>query len=379
MAQVSLTEEHVRWFRAQRLGLVDSTMVTASSVAARLLGAQAQVESCALHGLSARMHSPATASDIAAELSPAGPLVRCWGQRDTMHIYAIEDWPLIIAAQVQWKQSGRRIAPPPDDVIAAGLDRMHSLARPVSREDLFDVMPDAYVEMWQTALTTDRNTALRYATGRIFWVLCRRGDACAAGKSGSQQLYVARNVWYPELAWSLPDSHEANVCLTRRFLALSGPATVTDVAYHFGSNVGDARPWVEALAAETVEVSCGERKGLLALSADLDALREPVGEWPTRMLPAYDMKWMSHKDKTWVTPLKSDEKLVWRKAARVTGCLVHRGQPVACWTAKKRSKAIDVTLEPLSGWSETLLADAQAESHRYAEHLGKREATVKVA
>ncbi len=379
MAQVSLTEEQVRWFRARRLGLVDSTMTNASTVAGRLLGAQAQVESCALHGLAARMSSPSTASGIATELCPGGQLVRCWGQRDTMHIYNVDDWPLIIAGQVQWKQSGRRIASPTEDVIIAGLDRMHTLARPVTREDLFDVMPDSYIDMWQTTLKTDRKTALRYATGRIFWVLCRRGDACAAGKKGSQQLYVARSLWFPELPWSLPKSDAANTALTRRYLAVSGPATLTDVAYHFGANVADARPWVDALQGETTEISCGERRGLLALSVDLDTLRQPIGEWPLRMLPAYDMKWMSHKDKTWVTPQKSDEKQVWRKAARIAGCIVHRGQPVACWTAKKRSKAVDITVEPLSGWSQTMLAKVQSEAQQYAEHLGKKEATIAVA
>jgi hypothetical protein len=118
---------------------------------------------------------------------------------------------------------------------------------------------------------------------------------------------------------------------------------------------------------------------LLALTTDLDALREPIGSWPLRLLPAYDMKWMSHRDKTWVTPLQSDEKQVWRKAARIVGCVVHRGQPVACWTAKKRSKAIDLTLEPLSGWDPSMLTDVRAEAQQYAEHLGKHEANVTVA
>lgn len=65
---LSLTQEQVRWFCARRLGLAVSSLTSAPAVAARLLGAQAQVEWCAIHSLSSRMPALPLATDVADQL-----------------------------------------------------------------------------------------------------------------------------------------------------------------------------------------------------------------------------------------------------------------------------------------------------------------------
>ena len=124
---------------------------------------------------------------------------------------------------------------------------------------------------------------------------------------------------------------------------------------------------------------CGDRTDLLVLAENADELQEAPGEWPTRLLPAYDMKWMSHRDKSFVTPERKDEKAVWGTAARVAACVIHRGKPVATYKTKKRTRAIDITLTPLSGWSTDLLPAIEPEAQRLAEHLGRDEANVAMA
>ena len=229
MATVEVSEEQVRWFRARRLGLVDG-YADPHEAARRILGAQAQVESCALHSLAQRVPANPTADALNAVLEQDRTLVRSWGQRDTMHVYDVNDWSTIISAQQLWPQSGRRLQSPSDAVIEAGLDYMLSVGEPVTREDLFHLIPDDYAQVWRDFLDTDDITARRNATGRIFWNLCRSGDTAAAGKRGSQQLYVARTVWWPDLAWNPPDSEAANIALARRYLAVSAPASAADLA-----------------------------------------------------------------------------------------------------------------------------------------------------
>ena len=379
MNTVTVSEEQVRWFRATRLGLATDGFETPIAAAHALLGAQGQVESSAMLSLSLRTASHPNADALTHALTTDRSLVRCWGQRDTLHVYDAQDWPLIIAAQAAWKQTGRRFPSPDSSVIEAGLQVMLDAAAPVTREDLFHVVPEAYVRSWMDFLGAEHKTAQRYATGRIFWNLTRRGDACAAGKTGSQQQYVARKVWLPDLPWDLPDVDSANLSCVRRYLAISAPASPQDVAYHLGASVKDAKRWLALLETELVAVDSEGRKGLVALAADADALTAEPSAWPTRLLPSYDMKWMSHKDKSWVTPVLADEKRVWRKAAVVAACVVHRGQPVATWTMKKRAKAVDITVEPLSKWSAELQQAIEPDAMRIAAHLGRPSANVLIA
>jgi hypothetical protein len=201
---------------------------------------------------------------------------------------------------------------------------------------------------------------------------------CSGPKRGARVTYPLRERWYPSLDWPALDADAANLALTRRYLGLFGPATVQDVAHYFGAKVTTARRWIKALAGELLEVRCGELS-LLALRADEAALKEPVGDWPLRLLPGFDTVLMGHADKRWTAPDDADRKQIWRSAARVAAVALHRGVAVATWKHKARKRDVTLTLTPLSGWSPDLLPRVEAEARAFAAHLGRGEARVEVA
>ncbi|MEM1348457.1 MAG: crosslink repair DNA glycosylase YcaQ family protein, partial [Myxococcota bacterium] len=138
------------------------------------------------------------------------------------------------------------------------------------------------------------------------------------------------------------------------------------------------RAWMKSMAGELVSVSVPGKEGLVAMAQDADDLSAAVEPWPARLLPAYDTVLMGHADKRWILPDAREEKLVWKKAAVVRAVVVSRGVITATWSHTKRSRALDVTLSPMSGWDAAAYRDVEADAARFAEHLGLELAAVTV-
>lgn len=386
-ARLELTDDQVRFFRARRGHLAGPGAETATEAARAVIGVQAQQIEPALLALAQRTAGRPSAAFLAGQLFRAEPrsLVRTWGQRDTVHIYdAHLHWASTVTARRQWTQS-RRGGPMPDDAMLDDALRFIPDV-PVTRKDLYEATPSDYVEAVAGQAEMARQTALHFAAGRLLWQLCRRGDLSLGEKRGAEQEYVPRRVWFPELEW--PQVHEptaAGAALTRDYLAVYGPATKADVAHFFGARIGDAKRWLEVLeeADELLEVACGERRGLLALAADREALSvEPPpaadAAWPVRLLPKFDTLLMGHKDKSWTVPGEKDRPQIWRKAANVMAAVLARGQLVATWTLKKRARDVVITVEPLGGWRRTHLKAVEREAQTVARHLERERAAVEV-
>lgn len=86
----------VHWFRVRRSGLVEP-FASPQETARRLLGVQAQLPAAATLALFNRTRR-CTVSGIEAARLERRTLVRFWGQRNTVHLHATADWPLLHAA-----------------------------------------------------------------------------------------------------------------------------------------------------------------------------------------------------------------------------------------------------------------------------------------
>jgi hypothetical protein len=217
------------------------------------------------------------------------------------------------------------------------------------------------------------------------WRLAQDGHLCVGDNAA---LFAARSAWFPDLEWPapLPAPLEAAAGLARRYLAVHGPATATDVAHFFGARVTSVRRCLEQIERDIAPVRCGERKGLVALKSDLpDLRRKPPGEsatdaWPLRLLPLWESILMGHADKSWTVPEHAERKLVWRKAAYVAAVVMARGRVVATWSHQVRRTGVTVEVAPLSGWSPRKhLSQVRREAAALAAHLGLADAEVKVA
>lgn len=382
-----VTEEQVLYFRAVRGGLAGGGLDDAVVAARAIVGGQAQQESPALLALSQRTSGMPDAATLKSMLWEERSLVRTWGQRDTVHVYAAEDWSDVVAARTLWAQSGRRGSSATEDDLAYAREHLEAFTGPFTRKDLYEAVSPAFVESLSDMAEKARQEPMHFAAGRLIWHLAYHGDICTVFKKGNQQAYAFRANWLPDLHW--PDELEPEAAaarLTKRYLAVYGPARIQDIGHFFGARLSDVRRWMPLLEKEDAlcHVRCGEIDDLLVLKEDLDMLRDTppttARGWPVRLLPLWDSMLMGHADKRWTVPDEAERKLVWKKAAMVCAVVLSRGRIVATWSYKTRKKALDVQVQPLSGWqARHHKAAVIRESQRVAGHMGLVEVQVSFA
>lgn len=336
---IALTPEQIRWHRLRRGGLIEP-FPTAPEAAAALAGVQAQILPAAGLALWNRTQglNQAGLDDL---LNSSRTLVKLWGQRGTLHLYAAADWPLLNAARTlerTWWE--RRTAG--DEVklqehrqlieeVAALLRSHESLGRRDLRASGLP-LSDELLSPW----------------GGIFADLVRLGYACHAPRSEGEGRFVARERWLPDLEWSPPDPHDANRTLARRYFAAYGPATLDDFAYWRYARVGQARAWIAEFADELVEVEVDGRPAGWLLRQDAEIAQEappPPEAWPVIMLYRFDPHLLAHRGKDWVVPA-AHYNAVWRPAGHIEGVVLAHGQAVATWRYARKGRSLDIQVKP---------------------------------
>ena len=330
-----LNEEQIRWFRLRRSGLVEP-FATPEAAAASLAGVQAQILPASLLALRNRSATGAnTEAELTVRLFRERTLVRLWGQRHTLHLYAAADWPLVQAAFAGRRTWWERQADTPDSPLdptafREGIARAAELLRArgtLSRRELRASgvpMPPELFSPW----------------GGVFAELVRLGEACHAQWEGGEARYAHRVHWLPGAPWDPPTAADANAELARRYFACYGPASAGDFAYwRAGSLAGESRHAFEAIAGELVEVEtddavpAGRNARLFARRADLDELfaTPPSPEaWPVRTLGRFDPLLLAHRDKDWGVPDRCYDR-VWRPAGHSAAVVLVHGRAVATW------------------------------------------------
>ncbi len=369
MRIITTTNERVRYFRALRSHLVGPSAADPVECAAQIAGAQAQVESCALHAISLRTAGRPTAEQVRRLiLNDDHTLIRTWGQRGTLHLYAANEWPLFVTARQKWSPTGRRADMPPDALTDNIGGIFLEAGRPLLRSDFFDELSDEFVESFLNHPEAGKDPR-RFAASQVIRRLAGQGHIIFAHKEGSEQAYAHRSLWHGDMEWPELDADEASTQVLRRYLKTFGPATVQDMAHYLGASVTNTRKWTAMLAKDLIEVKTEDRNKLFALADDADTIRQVPAEWPARLVPGYDTMLMTHKDKSWVIDT-SEEKLVWKKSAVVMPTVISRGRIVATWKQEVSKGSLRLSIEPLSAWHPALMPDLERDADELAEHLG---------
>lgn len=384
---VVLDESQALWFRARRSHLAGTGAPDVPTTARALVGAQAQVETCASWGLSLRTQSAPDHARVQAELLKTRSVVRTWGMRDTLHIVPAGELRRLIAAQSLWPQTGRRGGTPPESDLAACLELFHSSGSPLGRSDIMPIISAEFVASLADHPGAAQGGARRFAATRIIWTLAGRGSIVFADRAGSEQRYVDVRAWLAgrgqdDVRTADADAEQAAIGLVDSYLSSFAPATAADVAHFFGARIADARRWLDAL--DVVAVACGARKDLVACRDDVEALLEPAPEpgeaWPARMLPGYDGHLMTHHDKTWLLPDRRENALVWQKAAVVAPVVLWGGRAVATWSAMRGTRrTLPVVIQPLKQWTPACLPTFERDLARYANWGGYSETSIEIA
>ena len=367
---MKVTTEQVLAFRTHRGGLAYEQPATTVETARRILGAQAQIETHAYNAVSLRTSGRPQDQDIKAQICETRELIRTWGQRDTLHLYAKEDWPLFQIASTQWVRSGRRGGMPPEGLVAEVDDHFAREGRALTRSDLFPLIPPSYVESLvdHPGAGGSKEGAERFAATRLIWVLANQGKIVFDDKIGREVSYLHRSVlWSGD--WPELDPEVACQEVVRRYLAAFGPATVQDAAHYLGARVSDVRPWFEAITDELITCHHAERGQFQLLKADESSIKNTPDRWPLRLVPAYDTSLMSHKDKRWILPQADLEPRIWKRAAVVSAPVMMRGQIVGTWTYKKTKTRVDLQIEDF-GMVKIPAQELKSEHESLAFHLG---------
>ena len=341
----------------------------AHAAAHALAGIQAQILPAAGLAIANRVSSFCQ-SDLDALLHEARSLVKLWGQRGTLHLYAVADWPLIVSAlqlyPTWWARSAAKGEIDPvafesavqrtgSELAARGVLRRSDLRAPE-----MEIAPDL-LSSW----------------GGVFAELVRSGEACHAGRDSAEGLFAHRGYWAPGLTWEPPDTFDANVELSRRYFAAYGPASVADLAFWRGGRVSDAREWVSALEGElqaipaVVDGESGRVRTMFHLRAGGlvgDLMSEPPPEnWPVRLLYRFDPLLLAHKDKSALVD-SARYKSVWRSAGHVEGTVLVEGRIAGTWNYRRRANHLDVavaTFKPLSARQRAEIKREAATKARY--------------
>lgn len=357
-----LTQIQVRWFRLRRSGLVDPFDSTEAGARA-LAGVQAQILPAAALAMWNRANG-LTYAQFNQNLYDQRKLVKLWGQRGTLHIYACDDWPLVCGAlsgqRTWWERAGEEAEGSLQGYYAT-IARVEELLRErgtLSRSELRASrlrLSETYFSSW----------------GGIFAALVQRGYACHVDQEGNEGRFAHRQFWLPGLEWNPPVFDEANIELTRRYLRAYGPATVQFLMYWRGAKAADARRWLDALKDETAEVIV-DGQTMLVLRDDLPALHEqPPGRsaWPVKLLYRFDPLLLGIKDKTWIVDAQH-YKRVFRPAGHIEGTLIEHGRAAGTWRYDRKDSGLVITLDLFAPLSRRIRAQVEHNAAGIAQFFG---------
>jgi hypothetical protein len=337
------------------------TPAGAVDLARALFGLQAQDANAAALALWNRLGGPfgapvPSAAQILAWFGPdagATGLVRCHGQRGTIHVYDRWTWPVVCAfARERLLRQRRKSAG------AEALRNAHDLLRKKLEAGLNVGSGDL----------PGADSSLRYSTFMSLTLdgLGSRMD-CVGGTVIAPRAHVAPDMQ----TWNPPEEGHAVRQAARAYFSSFGPATELDFRYYMGLTATPSRAAVEGLrtSGELLEVQispCISFRG--DTHAALTGMESPslitpealvkllelekvsaslVSKLPVLLLGRFDVLLLGHQDKDWLLD-PAIKRHVWSSTNMdIKSVLLLRGRVCGVWRPlwnRKRSLTIKVEL-----------------------------------
>ena len=300
---------------------------------------------------------------VARERLEIRSVVRMWGQRDTVHVYASDDWPLLSSLlRARTAVVARRLQK--DGVLADFRRLVRRMAKRLAAgerltyKDVTSKKIEAAPQPWVVGYLVLRQ-------------LVREGIACHGPDRGGGSTFVHRSRWLPALDWTLPDDDTAGRELACRYLAGYGPAAPRDLAFWFGATVANARRWVKLAGDRIVDIDV-DGQPLLCLADDLDAVatRPPAASrWPVKLLHRFDPLLLGTKDKDWLIEPRH-YKRVWRPAGHIDAVILVGGRIAGTWRYDRTPQGLVVSVRPFEPLSRQVTRAVKAQARAVARFMG---------
>jgi len=360
VARRAIPIERILAWRLARQDLVEPYARDPVQVATDLVGVQAQVLSSAQLSIAFRLRQkPACTLDAATTALADRRLVRMWGHRGTLHLFAAEDVPTLVASSIPsepWRRPAwLRWFKVTERQMERGIEAVGEILDdgvPRTRAELADAMREEHGDELAGLVGGSWGSFLKQAGDKGYVVHAWTGDATVR--------FTRPDRWLK--SWRVEDSREAMRALVRRYLAAYGPASIDEIARWWGQLGGEMRPLVRDLAPELSEVEAGEHRGLV-LSEDVPAIEAaalPNGDDGIRLLGPFDPFTVGAGLRSHLLPA-AHLKRVSRTAGWISPVVLVEGRAAGVWSSEPAGDRLELTVdwfEPPSRAEARALGDA---------------------
>ncbi len=332
-----------------------------------MAGAHAQVMSAAEVSLALRVGGT-TRFDVASALWEDRSLVKTFGPRGTVHLFAASELPWWCAALGSVPRSGAhapgvRLQPEETDAVVAALD---AALREGDRttEELDADVADA-CGAWAAEESMPAFGGFWPRWRQALGVAAVRGVLCFGPNRGRRVAYASPSRWLADLV--LPGPEDAQLELLRAYLTAYGPATPA----HLARWLATTPTWTQDLfaRADLDEVDLeGEPAWVWGGDTAFDAVETPV----VRLLPYFDAFQVGSQPRGLLFPGRAAERALAGSQAGNYPVLLLDGVVGGVWHQKRSGRRLAVTVEPLVSLTQAELAALDDEVGRIGAILDAR-------
>jgi uncharacterized protein YcaQ len=362
-----LSWQQVHAGRLARHHLLERRPREAALQAVRAIGGlQAQVMSSAELQLWARVDGLA-ADDVANALWHDRTLVKTWAMRGTLHLLAVDDFPLFVAAlstlrrfqQKSWLKYFGLTQEALDDLVE-GMRQMLT-DQGMTREEVGKAIVEhtGRPELHELMLSS---------WGALLKPPAFRGYLCFGPSRGQNVTFVQAEAWLGAgKASPVLSGEEAKQEIVRRYLTVYGPDTSDNFSRWFGMATSDAKKLFRTMGDELVTVEVEGWPAWALATAVYPEGGETAGV--VRLLPAFDPYTIALYRQPGVLDEVHQTK-VSRPQGWISPVVLVGGRMEGVWSHEKKRDRVLVTATLFSTASAAVQAGIEAEAARLGEFLG---------
>lgn len=336
------------------------------AVVSRLCGVHAQLMTSAELTLWARVDGVAR-DTVATALWEQRTLVKTWAMRGTLHLLPASEYRLWQAAVSRFTHYLRPAWARGFGITRAELEALLEAVPvaldgpPLTREELAQSVA-------RLAGSPELGEKVKGGWGSLLKPSAYRGELCFAPNDGPNVRFTRPDRWLELGPPVAPEVAGAEV--TRRFLAVNGPATRDDYARWWGAtSPAAAGRLIAALGDEVTEVPV-EGTSAWVLTEHVDELATAAPLRSVRLLAAFDQYVVAatrHAEYLLPGPLRNR---VYRPQGWLSPVLAVGGRMLGVWRHERKGSRVVVAVEPFAALPRWARTATEEEASRVAEFLG---------
>jgi hypothetical protein len=323
-------------------------------------------------------------ADVQRALWQDRTLVKTWAMRGTIHLFAAEDLPMVVAARCanggrfrlhDFLQLGFTEAQYDEFLLAVPEVLGDGGDEPMTREALAHGVAERMKtpEVSRALLTT--------SWGTLWKPSMFRGELCFGPGEGRTNTFVNPRKWFLAAAnsgeWKEWDPKEAQQEVTRRYLRTYGPATPRDFSFWWdGGGRTFGKKMFESLGdeVETVDVEGWKATALRSTLESMERAKADHSIQNVRLLPMFDVYVLTQSRNLEPVLDVEHKSKVFRPAAWISAVVLVDGRIAGVWEYETRKAQTLVKVSMFASPAEKVRRGIEAEAERVAGFLDTKAA-----